>query len=78
MLFWPLPPDMFDKELLQGRSAFFWQERISTSWGSYFGTFEKYIAAACQLELLLEFNSYLGNSVNDDGPKKRLEMHAAD
>ena len=79
MLFWPLPSDMFNnRELLQGRSAFFWKERISTSWGSYFGTFEKYIAAACQLELLLEFNSYLGNSVNEDGLKKWLETHAAD
>jgi hypothetical protein len=79
MLFWPLPSGMFpDGELMQGRSAFLWKERISTSWSSYFGTFEKYIAAACQLELLLEFNSYLGNSVNDDGLRKWLEKHAAD
>ena len=79
MLFWPLPSDMFNnRELLQGRSAFFWKERISTSWGSYFGTFEKYIAAACQLELLLEFNSYLGNSVNEDVLKKWLETQASD
>jgi hypothetical protein len=65
-------------ELMQGRSAFFWKERISTSWGAYFGTYEKYIAAACQLELLLEFNSYLGNSVNENELKKWLDANAGD
>jgi hypothetical protein len=79
ILFWPLPSNMFTGgELMQGRSAFFWTERISASWGAYFGTYEKYIAAACQLELLLEFNSYLGNSVNESELKKWLDANAGD
>lgn len=79
ILLWPLPSNMFTGgELMQGRSAFFWKERISASWGAYFGTYEKYIAAACQLELLLEFNSYLGNSVNESELKKWLDANAGD
>ena len=79
ILLWPLPSNMFTGgELMQGRSAFFWKERISTSWGAYFGTYEKYIAAACQLELLLEFNSYLGNSVNESELRKWLDANAGD
>jgi hypothetical protein len=65
--------------LMQGRSAFFWKERISTSWGSYFGAYDKFIAAACQLELLLEFNSHLAtNSIRDTGFQEWLDEQAGD
>jgi hypothetical protein len=67
ILFWPLPPYMFEAgELNDGRSAFFWKERISSSWGTYFVTYERFLAASYQLELLLEFNSHLAtNAVKD-------------
>jgi hypothetical protein len=80
ILYWPLPGHMLTEgELLQGRSAFFWKERISTSWGSYFGTYEKFIASSCQLELLLEFNSYLAtNSHRDIELQKWLDVYPAD
>lgn len=78
ILFWPLPPQMFDRnELIQGRATFFWNERIQLFCGSYFGTFEKFLAASCQLEFILEFNSYLGtNSVKDRDLKTWLESNA--
>jgi len=67
ILFWPFYAQMFlANELLQGRAVFVWHERISNFWGSYFGTYEKFLAASCELEFLLEFNSHLGtNSAKD-------------
>ena len=80
VLFWPLPAQMFQAgELTQGRSSFFGKERISSSWGSYFGTYDKFLAAACQLEFLLEFNSHLGtNSIHDTDLQKWLDSNAED
>lgn len=53
VLFWPLPAQMFlANELVQGRAVFFWHERISNFWGSYFGTYEKFLAASCELRTL--------------------------
>jgi hypothetical protein len=67
ILFRPLPADTFgDKAFEDGRATFYWKERISGFWGSYFVTFEKFLAASYQLEFLLEFNSHLAmNSVKD-------------
>jgi hypothetical protein len=67
ILFWPLPSGIFsDGSLKEGRSASFWKERISTSWGEYFGTYENFLGPACQQEFLLELNSYLGTNTLDD------------
>ena len=79
-LFWPLPGGLFPGgELNGGRSAFYWKERISTSWGKYFGTYEKFLGPACELEFLLEFNSYFGtNSLNDARIQRWLETNAGD
>jgi hypothetical protein len=79
-LFWPLPPGLFSEgELSSGRSTFYWKERISTAWGTYFGTYEKFLSAACEQEFLLEFNSYFGtNTLNDPGIQRWVEASAKD
>jgi len=78
VLFWPFEQTIFEgEELNDGRSTFFWKERVSAAWGKYFATPEKYLGAACQLEFLLEFNSYLGiNSAGDPKIAKWLEINA--
>lgn len=80
VLYWPLAPDMFSgNELLQGRSTFLWKERISASWGDTFGSYDRFLGASCQLELLLEFNSHLGtNSIKDVQLQRWLEVNAQD
>jgi len=79
VLFWPLPARMFgDSGFEEGRSTFFWKERISASWGTYFGPYDKFLAASYQLEFLLEFNSHLAtNSVNSPQLGEWLEAHAS-
>src|SRR5205085_6014828 len=62
-----------------GRSTYYWNERLSASWGKYFGTYEKFLGPACEVEFLLEFNSYLGtNHINDANIKRWLEINGAD
>jgi len=67
ILYWPLPAQMFAADAMnEGRSTFFWKERISSSWGTYFVTYERFLAASYQLEFLLEFNSHVAtNAVRD-------------
>jgi hypothetical protein len=66
LLFWPLPNIFVDKELIEGRNSFYWKDRISSFWGSYFGTYEKFLGASCELEFVLELNSYLGTNIIQD------------
>ncbi len=77
-LFWPLPNGLFPGgELNDGRSTFYWKERVSTAWGKYFGTDEKFLGPACELEFLLELNSYLGtNTINDPKIGQWLEANS--
>lgn len=79
VLFWPLPAQMFGTNgFAGGRSTFFWKERISASWGMYFGSYDKFLAASYQLEFLLEFNSHLAtNSANNPQLKEWLKAHAS-
>jgi len=79
-LFWPLPNLFTSGGLLEpkdGRSTFYWKERVSTSWGNYFGNEEKFLGAACELEFLLELNSYLGtNAIKDPKISQWLEINS--
>ena len=43
----------------EGRTNALWEERIRGAWPSYFGSYEAYLAAALQLEFILDFNSYV-------------------
>jgi hypothetical protein len=64
VLFWPFSgiegfPDMRPG----GRNKSFWDAHIHGAWGQFFGTEEKFLSAAAQLEFVLEFNSYLFEGV---------------
>lgn len=67
ILFWPFNVSpIAEPELQRGRAPYYWNHRIS-SWSSYFGGYEKYLSASCQLEFILEFNSWLcQNPLNDN------------
>jgi len=66
ILFWPFSgielPDMRD-----GRNQAFWRERVQGAWAPYFGTSDKFLAAAFQLEFILEFNSYVFEGIQHPG-----------
>jgi hypothetical protein len=63
IVFWPFAALPFVAgELAEGRAQYFWGERVASSWGTYFGTLSKFVESSSQLELLLEFNSYLGTN----------------
>lgn len=67
VLLWPLPGSLFASgELNDGRSDYYWKERVSTAWGKYFGSYEKFLGASCELEFLLEWDSYFGMNTFDD------------
>jgi len=50
-----------------GRNQALWSERVQGSWVHYFGTFDKFLAAASQLEFILEFNSYVFEGIQHAG-----------
>jgi hypothetical protein len=76
VLFWPLPNIFTRGELNDGRSTFYWKERIDSSWGKYFGTYEKFLGPACELEFLVELNSYLGTgAINDPNITRWLDIN---
>jgi hypothetical protein len=56
ILFWPLRIVSTGPE---GPIALFWERRIKSAWSVYFRSHVDYVVAACQLEFVLEFNSYL-------------------
>jgi hypothetical protein len=67
MILWPFRAISFEPgELKAGRAQYFWKDRVASTWGSYFGTLENFFTATSQLELLLEFNSFLGTNQMQD------------
>ena len=80
VLFWPLhflefSPDWYK----DGRSTFLWKERVAAAWGEYFGTATKFTDASAQLELLLEFNSFVGtNALGNPKLKTWLDLNVKD
>ncbi len=66
LLLWPLKLGIV---IPQGIISFCWEKRISSSYRSFFGNWEDFLRAACQLEFILEMNSYLG--VGEAGPKPK-------
>ncbi len=71
IIFWPIVVSFDAGELSQGRAPFLWKERIAATWGGYFGPTTKFLESSAQLELLLEFNSYLGNNTLGDPKLQR-------
>jgi hypothetical protein len=67
ILFWPFRPSPFQsREFDGGRAHYFWNQRIGAAWANYYGNFTKFAENSAQLELLLEFNSYLGTNTLKD------------
>ncbi len=52
-------------DMRSGRNKALWKALIQSAWGSYFGSEEKFMEAALNLEFVLELNSYMFNSVAD-------------
>jgi hypothetical protein len=69
LILWPFVGQLpIGKEFGDGRAQFFWKDRISSSWGKHFRSASRFLDATCQLEFLLEFNSFLG--INSQQDKK--------
>jgi hypothetical protein len=67
ILFWPFRPSPFQsREFDEGRAHYFWNQRIGAAWANFYGNFTKFAENSAQLELLLEFNSYLGTNTLKD------------
>jgi hypothetical protein len=73
ILFWPFSGRLEFPDMRGGRNLTLWNERIQSAWGSYFGTFEKFLNAASQLEFVLEFNSYVFEVVQNPQVNKLRE-----
>jgi hypothetical protein len=58
-LFWPFAGDLGLPEVPNGRNDTYWQQRVGTTWEDLFGSRERFLTAAAQLEFVLELNSHL-------------------
>jgi len=59
LLFWPFSGVSALPDMRNGRNEALWNAHIRSAWGTYFGTNDKFLVAAAQLEFILEFNSYI-------------------
>ena len=60
MVFWPFPSGMKVLPQNQGWILSLWTECIEKYWGRYFGNVQAYEMAACEYELVVELNSWVG------------------
>jgi hypothetical protein len=67
IVFWPFAGSLQLPDMRGGRNRTLWAERIESAWASYFGTPDKVLSAAYQLEFILEFNSYIFEVVKPEG-----------
>jgi len=63
LVFWPFSGGLGLPDMRGGRNRTLWNERIQGAWVPFFGTPENFLAAASQLEFILEFNSYVFEAV---------------
>jgi hypothetical protein len=75
LLLWPLRLSIL---VPQGVILLCWEKRISNSYPSFFGNWEDFLRAACQLEFILELNSYLGVGEAGQKPKQWLARYRPD
>jgi hypothetical protein len=74
LLFWPFSGVTGFPDMRQGgRNKSFWDAHIHSAWGQFFGSEDKFLSAASQLEFILEFNSYIFEGVNIPQVKKLQE-----
>ncbi|MGD0444004.1 MAG: hypothetical protein ABSA39_08715 [Edaphobacter sp.] len=80
ILFWPFRGALNLPEMKSGRNEEIWEQSVGSYWPDVFGTKEKFLSAAAQLEFVLELNSYLilrsdkpaFQKLRDDFPEKQL------
>jgi hypothetical protein len=65
LVFWPFSGISGFPDMRNGRNEALWKARLQSAWGSYFGSEEKFMQAALQLEFVLELNSYLFENLGD-------------
>jgi hypothetical protein len=63
LLFWPFSGVTVPEMRQGGRNKSFWDAHIHGAWGQFFGSEDKFLSAAAQLEFILEFNSYIFEGV---------------
>jgi hypothetical protein len=66
--FWPV---WMPLTMPRGRDAYCWENRVRDYWRDYFGNRESFLEFACQLEFVLELNSFIG--VGYGGKKMEIE-----
>ena len=59
IVFWPFDRGQGLPEPINGRNPMLWENGVQASWGDLFRSEERFLSAAAQLELLLEFDSYI-------------------
>jgi hypothetical protein len=47
-------------QMKTGYTSFCWSKRVEQVWRAYFGNKEEFFLASCELEFVLEMNSYVG------------------
>jgi len=67
LIFWPFSGIAGFPDMRNGRNEALWDARIASAWGDYFGSSEKFLSGASQLEFVLELNSYVLESTDDPG-----------
>jgi hypothetical protein len=73
LLFWPFSGVAGLPDMQGGRNQSFWDAHVHGAWGQFFGSEDKFLSAASQLEFILEFNSYIFEGVNIPQVKKLQE-----
>lgn len=75
LLFWGHASQI---EMQKGYTSFCWTRRVENSLSDYFGDREEFVQASCDLEFVLEFNSYVGMGNAGNTAVQHLAKVAAD
>jgi hypothetical protein len=70
LMFWPFHGNLGLPDANGGRNRALWDAHVGTAWAYHLGTKEGFLAAAAQLEFILEFNSYVLVSLQDAAVEK--------
>jgi len=75
LLFWPLRVRL---EMPEGLISLCWERRVQQAWSQYFGNQDDFIKAACQLEFVVEMNSYLSLGHAGENARQWFNKHRPD
>jgi hypothetical protein len=65
-------------EMPTGYAAHSWEKRVHRSWKEYFGNREEFVRASCELEFVLELNSYIGMGNAGNEATAYVDRHLPD